>query len=227
MKTEFALRRSDFALHGQFGLRLIESSVLNGTEPTDDRQSIKLMSGSKKPMITVFAILLVVSAALLLNQRKSEELLRNWTAPLSIEARGTIDGWQFTYAGPDGIPGTDDDVHSFRTLPLPVGVDTRIELYTQDYVYVFSCPELQVKEIAVPDLDSSVEFAVGESGLKDLEMDPMCGFLLPPGETMGQIEGMSEREFDRWFNSRINKQESNTREFNAHRDRADRKPADK
>ena len=122
--------------------------------------------------------------------------------PLQVEARGSRRAWQFSYVGLDGILGTDDDRVSSGDLRLPAGADVVIQLRSDDYIYVFSCPGLKLKEIAVPDLEFSIAFRADRNGQYDLAMDPMCGFRLPPGETMGTLRVVPEREFRTWLGAR-------------------------
>ncbi|HIG28205.1 MAG TPA: hypothetical protein EYQ50_10540 [Verrucomicrobiales bacterium] len=124
--------------------------------------------------------------------------------PLRVEARGSGRAWRFTYSGRDGVLGTGDDRVSDNHLRLPAGVDVVIQLRSDDFIYVFSCPGLKLKEIAVPDLEFSIAFRVDRRGDYDLVMDPMCGFQLPPGETMGTLGVASETDFRLWLRDRTN-----------------------
>ena len=120
-------------------------------------------------------------------------------APLRIEARGSDRDWNFSYFGPDGTLDTADDVTSTGELNLPVGAEVVIDLRSDDFIYVFSCPDLGLKEIAVPDLEFSLSFTAESPGEFNLLMDPMCGFRLPPGETMGRVKVASASEFHQWL----------------------------
>lgn len=119
--------------------------------------------------------------------------------PLLVEARGRGREWQFTYGGADGVLGSDDDVITRRNFRVPAGAEVLIQLRSDDYIYVFSCPDLGIKEIAVPDLRYEIRFRAREPGAYELAMDPMCGFRLPPGGNMGTLEVTSERDFRSWF----------------------------
>ena len=123
-------------------------------------------------------------------------------APLWVEARGSDRAWRFSYSGPDGILGTGDDPVSGGHLKLPAGADVVIQLRSDDYIYVFSCPGLKLKEIAVPDLEFSIGFRADRRGEYDLAMDPICGFRLPPGENMGTLSVVSESDFRLWLGGR-------------------------
>ena len=120
---------------------------------------------------------------------------------LEIEARGSGRAWHFSYCGPDGPPITGDERTSKGELRLPANTDVVIHLRSNDYIYVFSCPELNLKEIAVPDLEFSISFRTGGYGRYELAMDPMCGFPAAPGETMGTVHVVSSKEFTSWLGS--------------------------
>ena len=119
--------------------------------------------------------------------------------PLLIEARGRGREWQFTYGGGDGVLGSADDVVTRRHFRVPAGAEVLIQLRSDDYLYVFSCPDLGLKEIAVPDLSYQIRFSPRAPGAHELAMDPVCGFRLPPGENMGSLIVTSERDFRSWF----------------------------
>ena len=120
-------------------------------------------------------------------------------APLRIEARGSDRDWNFSYLGPDGTLDTADDIKSRGEMNLPVGAEVVINLRSDDFIYVFSCPDLGLKEIAVPDLEFSISFTAERPGEFNLLMDPMCGFRLPPGETMGRIKVAGANDFRQWL----------------------------
>lgn len=121
--------------------------------------------------------------------------------PVRVEACGADRAWHFSYSGADGIPGNGDDPVSLGDLRLPAHTEVVINLQSRDFIYVFSCPELNLKEIAVPDLQFSLAFRTGESGRYSLAMDSMCGFPAAPGETMGTLRVVSEGDFKSWLDS--------------------------
>ena len=137
------------------------------------------------------AIGLVSALVTSCQQAKPGEVIRQLEAgELTIEARGKSRAWHFTYP---------DEQASSGVLTVPAGVDVVIQLRSDDYLYVFSCPDLALKEIAVPDLDYAISFRVEQPGDFELAMDPMCGFRLPPDQTMGNLRVLPEKEFRRWL----------------------------
>lgn len=120
------------------------------------------------------------------------------TGSVRVEALGCGRRWQFSHGGSDGLVGTTDDRVRTGELVLPGNTDVEIQLRSRDFIYVFSCPELNLKEIAVPDLEFTLSFRTGRPGRHELAMDPMCGFPAAPGETMGVLRVVSPQEFSDW-----------------------------
>ena len=157
------------------------------------------MRARARSSATIGLIAVVATGILLAWQRSSTSLEDD---VVIIEARGRERAWRFSYGGPDGDLGTPDDVVRDGQLALPSGVEVWLQLRSDDFIYVFSCPDLDLKEIAVPDLEFSLRFRTEQVGEHALVMDPMCGFQLAPGETMGKVSVLSERAFRRWLGGR-------------------------
>lgn len=112
-----------------------------------------------------------------------------------IEARGRKFAWTFLYPGPDHILGTNDDVLIDRDLRLPQGVRVKLTLESDDYIYTLSCPSLDLKEIAIPDLTYTLQFdTTSVEGTHPLITDPMCGWRAQHDDLMGNIVVESEGE---------------------------------
>lgn len=93
-----------------------------------------------------------------------------------IEVTGDDFNWYFRYPGPDGVLGTSDDRHSVQDLFLPDNANVDLKLNSNDYVYMFSLPELGMREIAVPGLSFGLQFSTQEEQVMDLMGDQLCGF---------------------------------------------------
>ena len=93
-----------------------------------------------------------------------------------VEVTGDDFNWYFRYPGPDGVLGTSDDRHSMQDLFLPDNSKVDLKLNSNDYVYLFSLPELGMREIAVPGLSFELQFTTQEEQVLDLMGDQMCGF---------------------------------------------------
>lgn len=108
---------------------------------------------------------------------------------VDIEVLGDEFHWHVRYPGQDGILGTKDDIAGSRELIVPVKRQIHLQLRSRDYIYVFAIPSLSIREIAVPDLQYSVEFVLQEPLDSPLPMDSLCAFGQNQNETMGVIRG--------------------------------------
>lgn len=95
---------------------------------------------------------------------------------ITVEVTGDEFNWYFRYPGADGQLGTDDDRSSVRNLYLPDNTDVTLKLKSKDYVYNLTLPDIDKKEIAVPELDFTMAFTTGEQGTWELKGDQFCGF---------------------------------------------------
>jgi len=93
-----------------------------------------------------------------------------------VEVTGSEFNWHFRYPGLDGILGTSDDQHSMQNLYLPENADVTLRLSSNDYVYSFALPELDLKEIAVPDLSFELVFKTNSKRKLLLLGDQFCGY---------------------------------------------------
>ena len=93
-----------------------------------------------------------------------------------VEVTGDEFNWYFRYPGPDGELGTSDDRHSVQDLYLPVNSVVHLDLKSNDYVYTFALPDLDLQEIAVPGLDFGLQFSTNDEQTMQLLGDQMCGF---------------------------------------------------
>jgi cytochrome c oxidase subunit 2 len=113
--------------------------------------------------------------------------------PLVIDIIGVEYEWRLLYPGPDGRLNTGDDRTDMRHLHLPAHTDVRLQLHSEDYVYSFSLPHRDLKEIAVPDLEFALSFTTGKEGIFELLGDQMCGYAHP--KLMGKLIIISADDF--------------------------------
>ena len=106
---------------------------------------------------------------------------------LEIDVTGEEFIWTFRYPGTDGILGSSDDPILSQELVVPLNRRVRLQLKSLDYSYVFEIHPLGIREIAVPDLQYSVEFSILEPMASPLPMDPLCAFGLFQNNSMGRI----------------------------------------
>jgi cytochrome c oxidase subunit 2 len=96
-----------------------------------------------------------------------------------VEVTGNEFNWNFRYPGEDGIFGTIDDRHSVQDLFLPDNTPVTLKLSSKDYVYSFALPDLDMEEIAVPDLSFEMQFNTGKEQTMPLMGDQLCGYIHP------------------------------------------------
>lgn len=95
---------------------------------------------------------------------------------ITVEVTGDEYNWHFRYPGEDGILGTEDDKFSERNLYLPDNANVTLELNSKDYVYNITLPDIGIKEIAVPELDFSMQFKTKDEATWEFKGDQFCGF---------------------------------------------------
>ena len=117
-------------------------------------------------------------------------------SPLVIEVTGDHYYWHMRYPGPDGDLHTPDDVATTTDLYVPAGVETEIRLTSSDYLYMFALPELELKQVAVPDLWFSLALPPQEQATYRLEGDQLCGF--SHDSLSGTVVVQSSEEFQEW-----------------------------
>ena len=106
-------------------------------------------------------------------------------------------GWEFYYAGADGIVETQDDVFVENLLVLPVGEEIVLQMESRDVIHSFYVPELRLKQDIVPGMTQFVWFKAREE--KDIEI--MCTELCGWGHYMmkADLNFVSRAQFDAWI----------------------------
>lgn len=148
--------------------------------------------GAPVTILLLLAVLSLFSSDNDSDQTPSTETGSNFSEKqtvLEIEVTGEEFFWTFRYPGEDGVCGSRDDIVLPQKLIVPLNRQVRLKLKSLDYVYVFEIPPLGIREIAVPDLEYSVEFSVQKPMASPLPMDPLCAFGLFQNDSMGTISG--------------------------------------
>jgi cytochrome c oxidase subunit 2 len=83
--------------------------------------------------------------------------------------------WRFTYPGPDGKLGTDDDFMKKDELHLVVNHDYVFELTSRDVVHDFFIPAFRIKQDAVPGMTILVWVRPTVPGTYELACAELCG----------------------------------------------------
>ncbi len=113
--------------------------------------------------------------------------------PLVVDITGAEYEWHMRYPGSDGKLNTGDDGLDKRHLHLPAHTEVKLQLHSEDYLYSFALPHLDLKEIAIPDLEFSLSFTTGPEGTFDLLGDQLCGYAHP--KLMGKLIILSPSDF--------------------------------
>ncbi|MFT5301404.1 MAG: cytochrome c oxidase subunit 2 [Mariniblastus sp.] len=118
----------------------------------------------------------------------------------SVMVKAKRFGWEFHYAGKDGIVETQDDVYVENLLVLPFGENVVLQLESRDVIHSFYVPELRLKQDIVPGMTQFAWFNAREPG----EMEIMCTELCGWGHyTMkADLRLVEKPEFDQWLKER-------------------------
>lgn len=117
--------------------------------------------------------------------------------PLEILITGDDFEWRITYPGADNTLGTSDDITVLQDLHVPANTAIHLELRSLDYLYTIALPQFNLKEIAVPDLEFSLDFYSADAGVFALRGDQMCGYTHE--SLIGQLIVQSPDEFLAWL----------------------------
>lgn len=156
-----------------------------------------MRSISKQSTLIFLATYLVVAC--------NSEQASQPTNSLIVEATGDNFNWHFRYPGDDGVLGNEDDQHSKQHLYLPINTQVTVKLKSNDYLYSFALPELQLKQIAVPDLEFELHFETGAASTLQLLGDQFCGYAHKT--LVGEVRIKNQRDdFYSWSKVSLSKQ---------------------
>jgi cytochrome c oxidase subunit 2 len=144
-----------------------------------------------------FLIVLVLGAMSWAPWSEAKNPNRAPASALELAVHASQFEWQFTYPGPDGRLGTDDDFDRRNQLHIPVGQPVRIHLSSEDVIHSFFLPHFRVKQDIVPGMEGqSVWFQATEPGEYTLACAELCG----TGHTrmMGSVTVYAPGEFEAW-----------------------------
>ena len=106
-------------------------------------------------------------------------------------------GWEFYYAGADGIVETQDDVYIENLLYLPSGEDIVLQLESRDVIHSFYVPELRLKQDIVPGMTQFVWFNSKENADIEIICTELCGW--GHYKMKADLRFVSRPEFDTWL----------------------------
>lgn len=122
------------------------------------------------------------------------------TSGLQLAVHAAQFEWQFTYPGPDGELGTEDDFEKRNQLHIPVDTPVRVHMSSEDVIHSFFLPHFRVKQDVVPGMEGqSVWFEATEPGRYELACAELCG----TGHTRmkGAVTVHPPGEFEAWHSA--------------------------
>jgi heme/copper-type cytochrome/quinol oxidase subunit 2 len=117
--------------------------------------------------------------------------------PYRIEIIGGNYHWRVRYPGIDRVSAAFDDGIVDPVIHVPENTEIVLHLKSTDFVYLFSLPQLHLKEVAVPGLDFFLTVRPMTIGEIAWEGDDMCGD--PHPELNGRIVVHSIPKFENWL----------------------------
>lgn len=106
--------------------------------------------------------------------------------------------WGFTYPGPDGKFGTDDDLTMDNVIHVPVGKVVRLTLMSEDVIHGFFVPSLRLKQDVVPGRRIDSWFKATKPGTYEIACSELCGF--GHSGMRGFLKVESQEDYARWVN---------------------------
>jgi len=119
--------------------------------------------------------------------------------PITVEATGHKFFWRFRFPGPDAQFDTGDDVRVENEVHLPLGRDIVLLITSDDFIYTMAIPQLELRQIAIPELTYALNFHTTNAGSFDVIADSLCRVRYFHDEYMGRIVVQSESAFDAWY----------------------------
>ena len=117
--------------------------------------------------------------------------------PPLAEVKGRQFEWRIRYAGPDGIIGTTDDIHSLNDLHLPVNEEVVLQIKSEDVLHSFFLPNVRVKQDVVPGMKQYIWFRPVKTGQFDIVCAELCGW--GHYKMKGRLTVQSRADFERWL----------------------------
>lgn len=97
-------------------------------------------------------------------------------APPIVLVKAKRFGWEFHYAGADGLVEAQDDIYIENLLVLPYGEDVVLQMESRDVTHSFYVPELRLKQDIVPGMTQFAWFNSREAGEIEVMCTELCGW---------------------------------------------------
>lgn len=106
--------------------------------------------------------------------------------------------WLFTYPGPDGKLGTDDDIVDVRNkLHVPVGKPVVLHEEAEDVIHSVFIPAFRLRQDAVPGMQIRSWFIATVPGEYDMACSQLCG--MGHYKMHAKVTVQSQADFDAWL----------------------------
>ncbi len=93
-----------------------------------------------------------------------------------VQVVGKQFNWIFTYPGPDGRFGTEDDLELENTLHVPVNKPVRLIMKAEDVIHSFFVPVFRLKQDVLPGREIEAWFEATQSGEYEIACAELCGY---------------------------------------------------
>ena len=121
-------------------------------------------------------------------------------ADVTVRAMGKQLNWGFTYPGPDGKFGTEDDLQIDNDLHVPVGKVVHVILTSKDVIHSFFLPHARLKQDVLPGREIPVWFQISKSGEYEIPCAELCGF--GHSGMNGKLYAHSAEDYEKWLKER-------------------------
>ncbi len=113
-----------------------------------------------------------------------------------VRITGEQFAWNMTYAGPDEVFDTTDDVTSLFELHVPAQTTVGVILASKDVIHSLFIPQLRLKQDALPGREIPVWFEVTEPGQYEIFCAELCGF--GHYKMRGLLTAHSAEDYEAW-----------------------------
>jgi len=121
-------------------------------------------------------------------------------ADVTVRAMGKQFNWGFTYPGPDGKFGTEDDLQIDNDLHVPVGKVVHVILTSKDVIHSFFLPHARLKQDVVPGREIPAWFQISKPGEYEIPCAELCGF--GHSGMNGKLYAHSAEDYEKWHKER-------------------------
>lgn len=119
------------------------------------------------------------------------------TGDVHVQVMARQFNWVFTYPGPDGQFGTDDDLTLENEMHVPVNQVVRVTLLADDVIHSFFLPNLRLKQDAVPGREIPAWFEATRTGRYEIPCAELCGF--GHSGMLGYLTVHSAEDYEQWL----------------------------